>query len=60
MIGSKEMVEEDYERESDKDAIYIIESDQMTTDEFWRWYKQQEGEIRTEIESVINDYKLPF
>lgn len=62
MKGSKEYIEEDWEKEADKDIIYLEEDKKMKESEFWAWYKDRKGKIKVigQDKKEMNDYFLPF
>lgn len=67
MIGSKEMLEEDWERCYDADQVYLAEREYERDLEFWEWYSRQEGTIIVEtpqgdkvVDITASSYHLPF
>lgn len=61
-------LQEDFEREHNKDQILIEEYKRDFEAKYWEWYEQSEGKViiknedgtTTEIEELLPEYKLPF
>ena len=51
------MINEDFERESRKDSLYLLEKQIQEEKEFWEWYEKEHNRKPAEI-VVIDQSKL--
>lgn len=59
MIGSKDYIEEDWEKLSDLEKMFSVEEEEESWDRFWKWYCSQEADIIVISQSEKVD-ELPF
>lgn len=63
MTDNEQFIEEDWERESLKDSIYIEEKRREIEEEYWEWLRGQPGNIiveKVEEDLTLYDEVLPF
>jgi len=62
---------EDFEREFDKDSVYLLEQKLLEEEQFWKWYKIthrkpaqvvviNESKLKESHEQTLNPEVLPF
>lgn len=59
MIGSKEHIEEDWERIADQEKLLLSEEREEEVRELIEWYQSQEGDI-IYVSQSIRIEELPF
>lgn len=65
MISNRQIALEDFEKEAEKDQIYIQEEYMLKEQEFYQYLRNREAVIEAQDEEgnpieVLKEYKLPF